>query len=69
MSAPMCGQCGKARALIRPNAIRNPHSRAATRRRTVAMRDHGLCRRCWRAIIEPILAAQHMARLEAIRVA
>lgn len=69
MSAPMCGGCGKARALIRPNAIRNPHSRAAARRKTVAMRDHGLCRRCWRAIIEPILAAQHAAKREASRVA
>lgn len=65
----MCGGCGKARALVRPNAIRNPHSRAAQRGRVIAMKDHGLCRRCWRAIIEPILAAQHAAALEARRVA
>lgn len=60
----MCGQCGKARALIRPNAIRNPHSRSAQKGKIVRMRDHTLCRRCWRAIIEPILVAQHATRLE-----
>lgn len=68
MGAPMCGGCGKARALIRPNVIRNPNSLAARRGRVIAMRDHGLCRRCWRAILEPMLVEQHMVR-EASRVA
>jgi len=65
----LCGECGKRRVLILINPLRSPHSRAAATRKRVAIRQHDLCRLCWRAIIEPILAAARAARLEARRVA
>ncbi len=65
----ICGECGKRAVLVLLHPGRSPHSRAAITRKRVALRDHDLCRRCWRAIIEPIYAAAHAARLEASRVA
>jgi hypothetical protein len=65
----LCGGCGTRRALILINPLRSPHSRAAATRKRVAIRGHDLCRLCWRAIVEPILTAAHVARLEARRVA
>lgn len=51
-----CSECGD-RVQVRIAPWRSPHSRAAQRGRPVSVKGHDLCRRCWRALIAPILTA------------
>ena len=55
-----CSQCGgEVKILVSPK--RNPHSNKLGR--AVTMKDHDLCRRCWRQLVlqfrqEPLVLAQ-----------
>lgn len=55
-----CATCGQ-EVKIRINARRSPHSRQAQKGHYRAMKDHDLCRRCFRGLMDSAAAAHRAA--------
>lgn len=57
MKTKYCSQCGE-RIKVRTSPFRNPKSLPKHNRNPRSLKDHDLCRRCFRSIMQRNLAQQ-----------